>query len=243
MSRGLVLLDFLLLAAAAYFGAQVFDLWTTPLPRDTAAPPTSVGAPAALAAAAVPGGFRPADGTGRSRPSGVGYSTIADKNLFSPTRTERGPEPTPTVTPAKMMPTPPPPALPPPPPKPYLNGVVILETGAVAYMEDPTTKKVAAYRVGDTVAGGTIESIAPDHVVLDRPSGRLEVRLRDPGKPRQIVTPQIPGQPRREPGVLPRPQVQPAPAQPGQLPTSPRPFPPNLLRRVPPPPSGDAPNQ
>jgi hypothetical protein len=244
MSRGLVLLDLVLLAAAAYFGAQVFDLWTTPLPRDTAPPPTSVGSPAALAAAAVPGGSRPAEGTGRSRSPGVVYATIADKNLFSPTRTERGPEPTPPVTPGRVMPTPAPPPPPPPPPKPFLNGVVILETGAIAYIEDPTTKKVVAYRVGDTVAGGTIESIAPDHVVLNRPSGRLEVRLRDPGKPRQVVTPQIPGQPRREPGVAPR-QIQPAPPgqPPGQLPTSPRPFPPNLLRRVPPPPSGDAPSQ
>ena len=241
MSRGLVVLNLVLLGAAVYLGAQVLDLWTTPLPRDTAALPATVGAPAALPAAAVPAGSRPAEPTARQRPPAVAYSGIADKNLFSPTRTERGPEPAPTVTPGRVMPTPPQPPPPPPPPKPFLNGVVVLDTGAIAYLEDPTTKKVAAYRVGDAIAGGTIESIAHDHVVLNRPSGRLEVRLRDPAKPRQVVTPQTPS--RREPGAIPRPQVQPTPpGQPGGVPTSPRPFPPNLLRRVPPPPSGDAPS-
>jgi len=46
------------------------------------------------------------------------------------------------------------------------------------------TKRVAAYRVGDPVAGGTLTTIAADRVIIARPEGPLDVRLRDPSKPR-----------------------------------------------------------
>jgi hypothetical protein len=61
---------------------------------------------------------------------------------------------------------------------------VLRDGGSIAYLEDPTTKRVARYRVGDIVGGGTVRSIAPDHVVLARGDATVEVRLNDPSKPR-----------------------------------------------------------
>jgi hypothetical protein len=242
MSRPLLALNALLLAASVYFGVELFHLWTTPAPREVPTAHSPAAAPAALATGAVAAQKAGQEGA-RSRPSGPTFAAIAEKNLFSPNRTEVGPPPitvTPGMTPTGAMAPAPAPAPAPPLPKPFLNGVVILESGAVAYMEDATTKRVAAYRVGDALAGGTVESIGADHVVLDRPSGKLEIRLRDPSKPRQAVLPQAPTQPRRPPAGAP-PQVESAPVTPAVPPG--RPLPPNLLRRMPSPPSGDAPQQ
>ena len=54
------------------------------------------------------------------------------------------------------------------------------------------TKRVAAYRVGDQIAGGTLTTIAADRVIIARPEGPLDVRLRDPAKPRPAPTPTAP---------------------------------------------------
>jgi len=72
----------------------------------------------------------------------------------------------------------------PPAQKPNLYGVVLGGGGPVAYLEDPATKRVAGYRTGDMVAGGTIRRITADHVLIARPEGVLEVRLDDSAKPR-----------------------------------------------------------
>ena len=73
------------------------------------------------------------------------------------------------------------------PVKPLLYGVIYGERGWIAYIEDPTTKSIAAYRVGDTVAGQTIEAIEEERVVLKGPEGALEIRLSDekPGAPKR----------------------------------------------------------
>ena len=73
------------------------------------------------------------------------------------------------------------------PVKPLLYGVIYGERGWIAYIEDPTTRGIAAYRIGDTVAGQTIEAIEEERVVLKGPDGALEIRLSDekPGAPQR----------------------------------------------------------
>jgi hypothetical protein len=158
------------------------------------------------------------------------FTVVATRNLFSPTRTEA---PVAAATPAA-------PQL----PKPNLYGIILRDGAPVAYLEDPASKRVGGYRIGDAVAGGTVKRIGADHVVLNRPEGDVSVRLRDPSKPRPALpaagpTP-IPG----TPGVTPPAVASPQPQHPDgtvmrpPLPQSPvlprRPLPPNLLRRLPP---------
>lgn len=210
---------------------------------------------------------------GRSRPPAAGsgappatepqhlpaqaYSMIANRSLFSPTRSETpgtGPVGGPIINIVK----------------PNLHGVVLREGAPIAYLEDPLTKRIAGYRIGDPIAGGTVQTISADAVVIARPDGVVDVRLRDPSKPRPPASaaggqPPVQGQP--IPGVQGLPPVpgavqpipQPAPGvgvprvlppgqpgaqviQPGQTAPgfpSPAPFPrpsPSLGRRFPAPP-------
>jgi len=195
--------------------------------------------------------------TEAARASASAYGVVASKNLFSPTRTEAPVSPIASAA-ANV-------------PKPNLFGVVLREGSPIAYMEDPTTKRVSGYRIGDTVGGGTVQAISADSVSITRPDGKVDVRLRDPGKPRPAAAPATAaGTPGAQPvanqplpGVIPptappvgaggvQPPVQPGqPAivpQPGQPATPPvipgrRPLPPNLLRRLPQVPPADAPQQ
>jgi hypothetical protein len=124
------------------------------------------------------------------------YTMVAARNLFSPTRSEAPPAP----------PTPPP--APPPLPKPNLFGVVLIEGTPVAYLEDPVTKRVARYRVGDNVAGGTVKAIDSDTVTLNRPDGAVAVRLHDPARPRPAAPASAPNAAPNAPGY---PPVNPSP--------------------------------
>jgi len=65
------------------------------------------------------------------------------------------------------------------PAKPLLYGVIYGERGWIAYIEDPATTTVAPYRIGDAVAGQTIETIEDERVVLKSPEGTIEIRLSD----------------------------------------------------------------
>jgi hypothetical protein len=160
--------------------------------------------------------------SGRSQPSAppaahgerpasdvTAYANVAARNLFSPTRTESAP---PTSTTA---------AGPSAAGKPSLFGVVLREGAPIAYLEDPSTKRVAGYRVGDTVAGGTVQTINADSVVINRADGSLDVRLRDPGKPRPAppATAALPRAPGAQPvaGAPVLPGVIPPPGQPGTV--------------------------
>jgi len=60
---------------------------------------------------------------------------------------------------------------------PLLHGIILGEHGWIAYMEDPITKVVGAYHVGDTVAGRTVETIEDMRVVLKGSDGALEIKL------------------------------------------------------------------
>ena len=166
--------------------------------RSLPPPPAPRKAPAGL----------PAQETGESPIAGerLGtYNVIAAKHLFNPARAEGGPAP---VAPAA-----------PPPPKPLLLGLVLDGGQSRAYLEDPTTKRVFGYQIGDTVAGGRLEQITGDKVVITRPDGTIEVLLRDPSKPRPVsLTPQAAASPVA-------PSATPIPGRP--------PIPPRAVRRLP----------
>jgi hypothetical protein len=148
------------------------------------------------------------------------YSAIAVKSHFSPTpsataATAGGPG---TIQEAA---------------KPFLHGVVINDTKSRAYLEDPASKKIFGYAVGDSVGGGRLEAIKADRVVIVRPEGPVEVWLRDASRPQPAATvtadatetaiqPSLPGR-------RPTPSTGPSPAPPLPLQS----IPPNFLRRAP----------
>jgi hypothetical protein len=231
MSRQLVALNAALVLLAIVSGGYMVRELRAPAP-----------APERRASAPAPPTVAPAAPAGEPAPAG-GYGVVASRNLFSPNRSE-APPPPPTSGAAQA----------PPQPKPNLYGILLSGSTPVAYLEDPTTKRVAGYRPGDSIAGGTVKQIGADHVVLNRPEGEVSVRLRDPSKPRPPAP--VAGQPgggqpgtgvpgERPPlavGPIPRTPV--TPQAPGAAMQNPpggatilprRPLPPNLLRRMPPP--------
>lgn len=130
------------------------------------------------------------------RPPASTYNVVAARNLFSPTRTE-APASSTVIASTPVA-------------KPNLFGVVVRESGSIAYLEDPATKRVAGYRVGDRIQGGTVQAIKSDAVMIDAPGGAMDVRLHDPGKPRAATA-----------AVAPQPSM--APALPGVIPAAPPP--------------------
>jgi hypothetical protein len=236
MPKKLLIINAILIAIAA--GSVVFIARQLMAPMAMPLPTRGRPAPAGPTTAGTPES---------ARLPGSAYGVVASKNLFSPSRAEA---PVSAIT-----------ANAPPVAKPNLFGVVLREGSPIAYLEDPTSKRVSGYRVGDSVAGGTVQVISADSVVITRPDGKLDVRLRDPGKPRPATAGTMPGaQPVGNPplpGVIPPPTappsaaapmpVQPGIQQPGQplpvIPPGRRPLPPNLLRRLPQTPTADAPQR
>jgi len=137
---------------------------------------------------------------GDSRHAPQAYNVIATRNMFSPTRSETAGPAVAGNAPALVA-------------KPSLHGVVLREGSPIAYLEDPLTKRIAGYRIGDPIAGGTVQTISADAVVISRPDGMVDVRLRDPSKPRPA-----PSQPSGQPGVPGQPPVPGMPPGGGQLP-------------------------
>jgi hypothetical protein len=127
------------------------------------------------------------------------YQVVAARNLFSPTRAE-GPGGTATAAMSPLV-------------RPNLYGIVVRDRGgSVAYLEDPVTKRVVGYRVGDKIVGGTVQTIKADSVVIERPEGPVDVRLRDPSRPRTAQPTAA------QPGMVQPGSVQPVPALPGVIP-------------------------
>lgn len=233
MSKKLVTANIALLAVSALFATYIVQQATTPMRPPASARPRPAAPPPAPAPPAPEAGARPAPGT---------YTVIASRNLFSPTRTEAPPAPA-SAAPAVQL------------PKPNLYGVIVRDEASIAYLEDPTTKRVAGYRLGDSIAGGTVQAISSDRVVLARPDGNVDIRLHDPSRPKPPApapTPATPGAP------LPASPVRPTlPFQPPGIGTQPQPqaqqddtqrtrrtLPPSLLRRLPPQPgTGEGPSQ
>jgi len=179
MSRRLVILNVLVGTLGCLFAAGLIR----ELGSSRALPPM----PAARAGQSVPeAGTQPA-----GQPAAMGtYGTIATKNLFNPGRSEA------TVASAAA-----------PVSKPVLHGVMLDGDRSRAYLEEPPAKRVFGYAVGDAVAGGRLDSIRPDRVVIARPEGPVEVLLNDPAKPKPVapaaVSPagqRVPPEPGRPPG-------------------------------------------
>ena len=169
--RVLLLVDGLLLVAAAFLGVRLYEAWGARTPTVAReAPPAASTEAAAPPAAAAP------------RSPLTTFAVVAERNLFSPTRTETAPEP---PRPATGAGAPAPPA-----PKPRLYGIVLLAEGrGRAYLEDVQRRRVFAYSVGDLVGDARLEQIRPDRVVLRRGAETFEVLLADPSKPRQSAAP------------------------------------------------------
>jgi hypothetical protein len=203
MPKRLIAANVILAGLAVFFVVQL----VRDLSRQPSLPPPRAPRPASTAAAAPPVGLAPAEAL-------TSYNVIPAKSLFSPSRGEGSAAEAPAV---------------PLPPKPVLLGVVVDEPRSLAYLEDPVSKRIFAYRVGDTVAGGRLEQIAVDRVMILRSDGKLDVLLADPAK--LPVGPAQPGGPAppavrpvrpagsppavRAPRVLPN---EPAPEAPPQAP-------------------------
>ena len=207
MPRPLSLLNIVLVGVALAFALLIVRELTTSPRRVGPRPQPATTAAAPVAPAETP------------PPTAGGYTIVATRNLFSPTRTE-APPPPPAASPAVNL------------PKPNLYGVVLRDGTPIAYLEDPVTKRVAGYRIGETIAGGTITTIADDSVMLTRPEGQVAVRLHDPARPRPAApppasaTPPTSGVPQGFPVAPITPTVQPTP---GGLPFR-RPLPPSVIR-------------
>lgn len=191
MSKRLMLLNLVLVSAAVVFSIQLVRTFL-------AAPtlPSPRGSPAPQAAAP-PTGER-----ARGSVPLAAYDVVASKNLFNPSRSEAG---TASVAPAT---------------KPLLYGIVLKDGASAAFLEDPATKKVTGYKVGDAVAGGQLEGIEADRVVIRRGEGTFEVLLRDPQKPKAVAATQPPAA-SIQPGAQPQPPgasvtIQPTPVVPRQ---------------------------
>ena len=174
MGRKLLLLN-VLLGGVSLLGVAVIVqelVFPPPGPSARPRPPAAAGGAAAATPAA-------------PRPPAAAYNVVATRNVFSPTRTETTEAPGGGAALAVV--------------KPNLHGVVLRDVNPIAYLEDPLTKRVAGYRIGDQIAGGTLKTIAADLVVIARPEGTIDVRLRDPSKPRPAPPAAAPG----APGVTP----------------------------------------
>ena len=96
----------------------------------------------------------------------VAYGVIVAKNLFSPSRSEM-------MADAVVA-----------GPTPVLHGVVMNGEKSRAYLEDPVTKRITGYAIGDSIGGGRLQAIRSDRVLIGRPQGTVEVLLQDPSKPK-----------------------------------------------------------
>jgi hypothetical protein len=126
------------------------------------------------------------------------YGVIAAKNLFSPSRSEM-------MADAVVA-----------GPTPVLHGVVMNGEKSRAYLEDPVSKRIVGYAVGDSIGGGRLQAIRSDRVVIGRPQGPVEVLLQDPSKPKPAAPLPSVGSADRSPTptTAPVPTTQPAPPPP-----------------------------
>ena len=190
MSRRLLLLNLVLVTAAVVFSVYIVRILLA-----------SHQLPASPAVTAPPADRAPTEESARSARPLATYDIIAARSLFNPSRSEGG---TAAVAPAT---------------KPLLYGVVLKDGASEAFLQDPVTKKVLAYKPRDQVAGGQLERIEADRVVIRRGEGTFEVLLRDSQKPKAVTAAQ-PGAPPPPPSASPQAQAPPASAAPAQPPAT-----------------------
>lgn len=147
------------LAAVAGVGLVREVVEGRPLPRQQIRPDAGPRAPVLPAAGLVP--------AARPRGGAKEYAVIAARNLFTASRGEVA-----VVAPLAATAAP-----------SILHGVMLDGEQSRAYLDDPIAKRVFGYAVGDQVAGGRLERILEDRVVIRGPMGTFEILLRDPSKP------------------------------------------------------------
>jgi len=192
MSRPVLVLNILMAGLSVFFLVRIADAVFRPGPA----------LPLRVASSPAPVNVAVADSS-RSR---TAYDLIPARNLFHPDRAQ--PKRSDALGALPVAP-----AL-------LLYGVVWSEENPIAYVEDPTSKKIFGYKTGDAMAGGYIERIEMDRIIIHRQDGPLEVMLRAPNKPRPVAA----GTPAPETATTVSPS-QPASPSPG--------FPPGISRRVP----------
>jgi hypothetical protein len=166
VSKQVLVVNAILAGLAVFFAVSLI--------RDLTHPRSLPPPPAPRRAAAHGAGDDPVASVVRGEALGV-YNVIVAKHLFNPSRSEGA-----DIAAAVAAP---------PAPKPMLLGVVVDGGRSRAYLEDPVSKRVLSYQVGDTVSGGRLEEITSERVLIVRPEGPVEVMLRDPLKPKPAPAP------------------------------------------------------
>jgi len=163
MSRSLLALNILLAGLSLFFVIRITDM----VLRHGPALPIRVASSASSAiSVSLPMAAGPR--------SSAADDLIAARNLFHPDRAQpKRSDALVGVSPAASL---------------MLYGVVGSEDNPLAYVEDPSTKKIFGYKRGDAMAGGFIERIEPDRIVIQRTGGPVEILLRAPNKPRAPVS-------------------------------------------------------
>jgi hypothetical protein len=225
MSKRLLAVNLVLVLLAASFAYSLARALT----QSQALPPP----PASRRVSAPIGGGDAVDSSAAAEKLAT-YNVIAAKHLFNPSRSEGG----------AAVPTAP---VSPPPPKPLLLGVLVDGSRSRAYLEDPGTKRVFGYQVGDAVSGGKLDQITSEKVVIARPDGAMEVLLRDPSKPRPSPAPATAATPAPPTPAAQQPATQQQPGTSGsrleEALTGRSPIPPRAVRHLPPDQSQQSPQQ
>jgi hypothetical protein len=176
LSRPVLALNLFMVGLSVFFSIRVGHALFT---RDLQSP-SRIARPLAVTAP------RSHDVVPNSRSRAV-YEVIATRTLFHPNRSE------PTRSEAIAPTLPPAPTL-------ALYGVVISGDTYLAYIQDLATKQVLGYRTGAKLAGGQVERIEPDRVVIMRADGPIEVMLHRPKEPLPVVPSPEEASPRRSRG-------------------------------------------
>ena len=159
MSRPVLVLNILMAGLSVFFLVRIADAVFRPGPA----------LPLRVASSPAPVNVAVADSS-RSR---AAYDLIPARNLFHPDRAQ--PKRSDALGALPVAP-----AL-------LLYGVVWSEENPIAYVEDPSTKKIFGYKRGDAMAGGYVDRIEPDRIVIQRTGGPVEILLRAPNKPRPVA--------------------------------------------------------
>jgi len=165
MSPPLLALNLFMAGLSVFFVVTIVRAGLAP---DLRAP--SLSGRASAVAASVPH-----DVAARGTPLRGAYDVISTRNLFAPHRSDaKNPGAADeTLPPASAL---------------LLHGVVISDETRHAYLEDPATKRIVDYKIGDTLAGGRVQQIEADRVVIMRAGGPIEVKLHDASRSRPVVT-------------------------------------------------------
>jgi hypothetical protein len=156
MSRPLFAFNLFLAGLSVFLSIRIGHALLAPDPQT----PPRIARPLAVAAP------RDHEAVRNSRSSDV-YDVIATRSLFDPSRSE------PASSEAKAPLLPAAPTL-------ALYGVAISDDTRVAFVQDLVTKQIVGYKTGDKLAGGQVERIEPDRVVIIRADGPIEVLLHQP---------------------------------------------------------------